>query len=88
MLEKTGSSDLYTIIRQRHLRWAGQIQRMDDARLPKLLLYGELANAPRKQGRPRLRFKDVIKRDLKYFSINLDNWEALASERSIVVVQG
>ncbi|KAK0133547.1 putative uncharacterized transposon-derived protein F52C9.6 [Merluccius polli] len=73
ILEKTGSSDLYTIIRQRHLRWAGHIQRMDDARLPKLLLYGELANAPRKQGRPRLRFKDVIKRDLKYFSINLDS---------------
>lgn len=81
ILERTGSSDLYTILRERHLRWTGHIYRMNDTRLPKILLYGELANAPRKHGRPHLRFKDVIKRDLQAFSINLDNWEALANDR-------
>lgn len=48
---------------------------MNDTRLPKILLYGELTNAPAYA-------LDVIKRDLKVFSINQDNWEALASDRS------
>jgi len=82
LLERTGSSDLYTTLHERHLRWTGHIYQMNDSRLPKILLYGELANAPHKHGRPHLRFKDVIKRDLQAFSINLDNWEALANDRT------
>uniref|UniRef100_A0A9J8B307 Tc1-like transposase DDE domain-containing protein n=1 Tax=Cyprinus carpio carpio TaxID=630221 RepID=A0A9J8B307_CYPCA len=48
ILERTGSSDLYPILREHHLHWTGHIYRMNDTRLPKILLYGELANAPRK----------------------------------------
>ena len=55
---------------------------MDDGRIPKDILYGELATGTRPTGRPNLRFKDVCKRDLKAGNINLAGWEALAADGS------
>jgi len=42
---------------------AGHVCRMEDNRLPKQVLYSELPNASRPTGRPKLRFRDVLKRD-------------------------
>jgi len=42
---------------------------MEDTLLPKQVLYSELPNTPRPTGRPKLRFRDVVKRDLNAFSI-------------------
>ena len=71
ILQTTGSYDLITTIRHRRLRWAGHVCRMEDNRLPKQVLYSELPNAPRPIGRPKLRFRDVLKlkRYLNAFSI-------------------
>eukprot|EP00058_Branchiostoma_floridae_P014340 XP_002599828.1 hypothetical protein BRAFLDRAFT_70297 [Branchiostoma floridae] len=55
---------------------------MDDHRLPKILLYGELAEGKRHVGRPKLRYKDSLKATLKDFSIPVDSWELAASDRS------
>jgi len=41
---------------------------MEVNRLPKQVLYSELPNAPRPTGCPKLRFRDVLKRDLNAFS--------------------
>ncbi|XP_045101450.1 uncharacterized protein LOC123498409 [Portunus trituberculatus] len=49
-----------TIIRHR-LRWVGHVHRMDDSRLPKKLLYGELAQGTRARGAPKIRYKDQLK---------------------------
>ena len=38
---------------------------MKDGRIPKDLLFGELATGTRPLGRPSLRFKDICKQDLK-----------------------
>ena len=65
VLARTGLSSLYTLLRQRRLRWLGHVCRMADGRIPKDLLYGELASGSRVQGRPHLRFKDACKRDMK-----------------------
>ena len=62
---RTGLSSLYTLLQQRRLRWLGHVSRMPDGRIPKDLLYGELASGSRVQGRPHLRFKDACKRDMK-----------------------
>ena len=38
---------------------------MDDSRLPKQILYSQLKEGLRGIGRPRLRFKDTVRRNLK-----------------------
>ncbi|CAH1266854.1 Hypp3594 [Branchiostoma lanceolatum] len=67
---------------QRRLRWLGHVRRMEDGRIPKDLLYGELISGKRRTWRPQLRFKDVCKRDLKALDIDTEHWEDLASDRS------
>ena len=47
------------------LRWAGHLVRMEDGRLPKQLFYGELSQGKRGIGRPKLRYKDSLKANLK-----------------------
>lgn len=71
-----------TLLKQRRLRWLGHVRRMDDSRIPKAMLYGELRVGKRNKGRPKLRFRDIIKRDMKDLNMDVDNWEALADDRS------
>ena len=54
---------------------------MPDGRIPKDLLYEELATGRRARGRPHLRYKDVCKRDLKAVDIGVERWEELAADR-------
>ena len=55
---------------------------MEGGRLPKDILYGEFYNATRRTGRPKLRCKDVIKRDMASLHISPQSWEALAADRN------
>ena len=77
VLEKAGISSLYSLLKQRRIRWLGHLTWMKDGRDSKDLLYGELATT----GRPHLRFKDVCKRDLQALCINTDSWEVTATDR-------
>ena len=43
VLSHTELPSMYTLLRQRRLRWLGHVRRMDDGRIPKDVLYGELA---------------------------------------------
>ena len=54
---------------------------MEDGRIPKDMLYGELATGARPVGGSTLRFKDFCKRDLKAGNINTAGWEAAAADR-------
>ncbi|KAK7095695.1 hypothetical protein V1264_005069 [Littorina saxatilis] len=55
---------------------------MEDGRIPKDLLYGELASGKRAQGRPQLRYRDVCKRDMKALDMDINGWEDLAQDRA------
>ncbi len=66
-------SDMYTVIRRRRL---GHVRRMPDEHLPKL------AVGHRPRGRPKLRFKDVVKRDMNVFNINPDRSHHLAEDQA------
>ena len=81
VLDIAGLPSMYTLLRQRRLRWLGHVHRMKDGRIPKDLLYGELVEGERPKGRPLLRYSDVCKRDLKALDIDVDSWETLASDR-------
>ena len=81
VLETAKIPSVYGLLKQRRLRWLGHVRRMDDSRIPKDLIYGEIANAKRPRGRPALRFKDCCKRDMKSFNIPPNDWERLADHR-------
>ena len=57
--------------------------RMSPDRLPKQILYSQQSSGHRKRGRPRLRFKDIIKRNLNLRDIKTDSWTSLTQQRDI-----
>ena len=63
------------------LRWAGHVSRMEDHRLPKIVLYGELSTGHRERGAPKKRFKDSLKRSLTTCNIDHKQWSDLAADR-------
>ena len=82
VLQQAGMPSMPTLIRQRRLRWLGHVCRMEDGRIPKDILYSELARGKRTAGRPHLRYKDVCKGDMKALAIDTNSWEELAKDRS------
>ena len=79
--ERAGSLSMPSLLIQRRLRWLGQAHRMEPGRLPRETLYGELWESARRVGRPLLRYKDVIKRDLRSALIDTTAWEDIAKHR-------
>ena len=73
---------MYTLVTQRILRWLGHVSRMEDVRIPRDILYGELALGRRTTGRLHLRYKDVCIRDMNADVIDTMSWEGLAADRS------
>ncbi|XP_063609538.1 uncharacterized protein LOC134783560 [Penaeus indicus] len=70
-----------TTILCHRLRWAGHVARMDDTRLPKIILYGELKEGRRPRGAPKRRFKDQLKRSLDQTDIDPSTWDLIAQDR-------
>nr|VZI05413.1 unnamed protein product [Spirometra erinaceieuropaei] len=80
-LELTGNLSIYAILRQIQLRWSGHLVRTDDERLPKRLLYGDIATGSRRQGGQIRRYKDTLKSSMKRVQINPTDWAELALDR-------
>ena len=83
VLKRAGIPSMFSILAKRRLRWLGHVARMEDGRIPKDMLYGELATGSRLAGRPTLRYKDVCKRDLRAGGIAPTDPEALAADRNV-----
>ena len=81
VLEKAQCPNLESLIVSSQMRWAGHLVRMEDTRLPKQLFYGELENGKRPRHKPRKRFKDCLKHNLKEISIDDGVWEETALNR-------
>ena len=82
VLERAGTRSMHCILKQKRLRWLGHLCRMKDGRIPKDLLFGELATGTRPLGRPSLRFKDICKRDLKDCGIEPADLQTASSNRT------
>ena len=81
VLRRAGLDSIEAVLATMQLRWTGHVIRMNDDRIPKKLMYGELENGKRNVGGQKLRFKDVAKRHLKAMEIDVSNWEQLATDR-------
>ena len=82
ILKRAGYPSVHALLMQRTMRWTGHVARMEDKRLPKQVLFSQLSSGSRKIGRPKLRYKDTIKRNLKDLDIPTDTWYQLASDRT------
>jgi len=56
ILTRAGTLSMYALLTK-----TSHVTRMHDGRLPKDILYSELATGSRRTGRPMLRYKDVLK---------------------------
>ena len=81
VLDRAKMISIEAMILKARLRWVGHVIRMDDHRLPKQLLYSELSSGKRSQGRPRMRFKDCVKSNIKQSGIPPKQLELRAADR-------
>ena len=82
VLEMAESTSIEAMVLKNQLRWTGHVIRMKDSRLPKQLLYGELCQGKRRQGRPIKRYKDGVKANVAWAGIAPNELEACAQERN------
>ncbi|GCC35901.1 hypothetical protein chiPu_0014390 [Chiloscyllium punctatum] len=71
-----------SVLRQRRLHWLDHVHRMEDGRIPKDILDGELAFGERPTGHPQLHDKDVCMRDMKVLDIVTESWQGLAANHT------
>ena len=81
VLKRTSSVSLENILHRSHLRWLGHVIRMDDTRLPKQMLYGELSQGSRSVGRQLKRYRDESQRVLRACNIRKQHLETTATDR-------
>ncbi|KAJ4448703.1 hypothetical protein ANN_00093 [Periplaneta americana] len=74
------SPDIIRNIKSRHLRWAGHVARMGESRNAYRVLVGR-PEGKRPLGRPRHRWEDNIKMDLKEVGYDDRDWINLAQDR-------
>ena len=81
VLEQAEVSRIEAMFLKYQPRWAGHVSRMEDHRLPKIVMFGELSTGYRKRGAPRKRFKDSLKKSLTTYNIDHRQWSVLAADR-------
>jgi hypothetical protein len=64
----------------RRMRWEGHVARMEEGRGVYRILVGR-PECRRPPGRPRRRYEDNIKMDLRKIGIDVANWIQLAQDR-------
>ena len=82
ILGRIGLPSMEDLLIKKNLLWTGHLMRLSSDRLPKQILYSQLPSGHRQRGRPRLRFKDTIKRNLKLRDIKTDSWTSLSQQRT------
>ena len=82
VLDMAESTSIEAMILKSRFRWVGHVIRMEDNRLPKQLVFGELASGKRKQGRPLKRFKHCVKASNSHAKITAKELEPSAHDRT------
>jgi hypothetical protein len=80
LLGPYSSPNIVRVIKSRRMRWAEHVVRMGEGRGVFRVL-GEISERKRPMGRPRRRWEDNIKMDLREIGIDGANWLRLAQDR-------
>lgn len=62
------------------VHWAENVNKMPQYFIPRIFLHGALKDRTRQTGRPPLRCKDVLQRDLKDVYIEPESWTTLSKD--------
>ncbi|XP_069745531.1 uncharacterized protein [Narcine bancroftii] len=82
VLEMAKADSIESTLLKIQLRWVCHISRMEDHRLPKIVLYGELSTGHRDRGAPKKRYKDCLKKSLGACHIDHRQWADIVSNRA------
>ena len=82
ILEEAHCTSIEAMLINNQLRWAGHVVRMADTRLPKQIFYSELSEGTRSLGKPKKRYKDNLKDNMKLCELDIQTWEADAQDRT------
>ena len=74
------SPNIIRSLKSRRLRWAGQVARMEQSRNAYRILVGKL-EVKEPLGRPRGKWEDNIRMDLRMMGCDPGDWIALAEDR-------
>jgi hypothetical protein len=77
------SSNILRVIKSRRLGWAGYVARMEELRSALKILTGTPA-AKRPLGKPRRRWEDNIRMDLKEIGVKTRIWVDSAQDRDLL----
>jgi hypothetical protein len=75
------SPNIFRVIKSRRMRWSGHVASMGEGRSVYMVLVGR-PEGKRPLGRPRRRWENNIKMDLREIGINGVNWTRLAQVES------
>ena len=79
-LVKTGSESIEAALRRRRILFAGFMARMEDTRLPKCVMFGEMVGGAGCVGGQEKEWMVCFLDDLKAFGINADQWTTAAQD--------
>ena len=83
VFKRAGLPSMEDLLIRKNLRRTGHFLRMPTDRIPRQFLYLRLPERQRPHVRPRLRYKDTIKRNLKKRDIDTNSWKSLAQQRDV-----
>ena len=66
-------------IKEQRISWLGQLERMEEDRMPKKIFTQELEGTRRRGRRPRKRWKEEVERDLQVLGVR--RWRELVADR-------
>ena len=79
-LVKTGSESIEATLRTGRILFAGFVARMEDTRLPKYVMFGEMMGGAGCVGGKKIEWMGSFLDDLRAFGINADQWTTAAQD--------
>lgn len=74
VLDRAGLPFIETMIRKARLKWLGHVRRMPEHRYPLKILFSELSLGKRNHSKPKQRWKDLVKSDMRNFGMDVTTW--------------